>query len=320
MKIHLYLKDFRPTEKAESGMEKAIAGLAAGLAANGIEANLLCESDADLTIPSPDGYTIRSFKNVLKRRHLHLAPGLQEYARAQIGKDSLVILNAIFHPSVARFAALLRRLKRPYVISPHDPYHPTIFIKNAKMKWPYWYFVERPMLRKAAAVQVLDPRHEQYLADRGVQTKVIAVGLGVTPHEVPPPSSISFNGEGPAKLLFLGRIETINKGLDLLIDAFDGVASQHDAVLTIQGPNLGDLDLLKAKAARKFASSRITFLPPDFTATASQIIARHDLFVLPSRFEGFSFAAMEAMLAARPVIITDIAGLSPHIRAANAGM
>ncbi len=44
------------------------------------------------------------------------------------------------------------------------------------------------------------------------------------------------------------------------------------------------------------------------------------MFVIPSRFEGFSLAAMEAMLAGRPVVISDIAGLAPHVRAAGCGV
>ena len=320
MKIHLYLKDFRPTHKPESGMEKAVAGLAGGLAPGGIETTVLCESDADHTIHSPAGYTIRCFRNNRKRRQLHLAPGLKDYVDSEIDEQSLVILNAIFHPSVARFAALLRRKDRPYIVAPHDPYHPTIFVKNARMKWPYWYFVERPMLRKAAAVQVLDERHGTLLAERGVHTKIITVGNGFVSGDVPAEQSLSFDSHRPARLLFLGRMEMLNKGLDLLIDAFTAAAASRDIYLTLQGPDGGDLAALKSRAAASAARDRIQFLPPDFFATSSALIAGHDLFVLPSRFEGFSLAAMEAMLAARPVIISDIAGLAPHVARAGAGV
>ena len=42
--------------------------------------------------------------------------------------------------------------------------------------------------------------------------------------------------------------------------------------------------------------------------------------MIPSRFEGFSLAAMEAMLAGRPIVISDIAGLAPHIRLSGGGV
>ena len=320
MNVHLYLKDFRPTTAPGTGMEKAIAGLAGGLAADGISATILCESEIDCEIQSPAGYTIRSFKNEQKYRRLHLAEGLVEYAERSMGPQSLGILNGIFHPSVGRLAALLRRRDVPYIVAPHDPYHPTIFVKNAAMKWPYWYLVERPMLRKAAAVQVLDDRHGQLLKDRGVQTKIITVGNGFVASDVPSEASLTFDMHRPAKLLFLGRMETLNKGLDLLIDAFDEVSQQRDVELTLQGPNGGDLEALQAKAASKKSADKIHFLQPDFSQSSAELVGQHDLFVLPSRFEGFSIAAMEAMLAARPVVISDIAGLAPHVARAGAGV
>src|SRR4051794_29059569 len=104
MRPHLYLKDFRPTQKPETGMEKAVAGLAAGFVANGTPATILCESDANHTLRTDTGVEIRCFRNDAKRKQLHLAPGLIDYAAKNLTRDSLVILNAIFHPSVARFA------------------------------------------------------------------------------------------------------------------------------------------------------------------------------------------------------------------------
>jgi glycosyltransferase involved in cell wall biosynthesis len=320
MKIHLYLKDFHPTERPRGGMEKAVAGLASGIAASGGEAIILCESDGDHTIQSPDGYLIRSFKNDYKRKQLHLAAGLRSYVESELNSTSVVVLNAIFHPSVARMARLLHRHHVPYVVAPHDPYHDSIFLKNARRKWPYWYFVERPMLRRASAVQVLDRRHGELLRQRGVRTPVIEVINGYREADVPPIDQLHFRSSGTAQLLFLGRIESINKGLDLLIDAFNEVAQTIDVELTLQGPDAGDLAALKAQAAAHKHGNRIHFLPPDFKTSPAKLAAAADLFVIPSRFEGFSLAAMEAMLAARPVVISDIAGLAPHVRAAGCGV
>lgn len=320
MKIHLYLKDFKPTEPVAGGMEKAVTGLAAGIVAGGDDAILLCESDADHTIQDPEGYVIRCFRNDHKRKRWNLADGLIRYVEAEMNSHSLVVLNAIFHPSVARLARFLRKRQIPYIVAPHDPYHDSIFLKNGHFKRPYWYLVERPMLRRAAAVQVLDKRHGDLLRSRGVQTPVIEVINGYRERDVLPESEIQFRTSGTARLLFLGRLESINKGLDLLIDAFNQVADTTDADLTLQGPDAGDLAALRAQAAASRHADRIHFLPADFSTPAARIASRYDLFVIPSRFEGFSLAAMEAMLAARPVVISDIAGLAPHVRAAGAGV
>jgi glycosyltransferase involved in cell wall biosynthesis len=320
MKIHLYLKDFRPTEAAKGGMEKAVTGLAGGIVACGGEVTILCESDADHTIKAREGYEIRCFRNDYKRKRWNLADGLVRYVEAEMNSDSVVVLNAIFHPSVARLARVLRKRGISYVVAPHDPYHSSIFLKNACLKWPYWYLAERPMLRHAAAVQVLDMRHGELLRERGVKTPVIEVINGYRESDVVGESEIAYRSGGTARVLFLGRIESINKGLDLLVDAFDGVAESADAELTIQGPDGGDLGALQAQARGLKHGGRIRFLPPDFTTSPAKIAAGYDVFVIPSRFEGFSLAAMEAMLAGRPVVISDIAGLAPHVRAAGCGV
>jgi glycosyltransferase involved in cell wall biosynthesis len=319
MKVHLYLKDFKPLEAPSGGMEKAVAGLAGGIVANGDEAVILCESEADHTIPSPGGYTIRCFRNDDLAKRQKIAAGLERYVESEMTPASLVILNAIFHPSVARLAKVLRRQRVPHIIAPHDPYHPSIFLKNAHLKWPYWYLAERPMLRRASAIQVLDRRHGELLRQRGVNTPVIEVINGYREADVLPEDQLQFRTTGTAQLLFLGRIESLNKGLDLLIDAFDEVAETADVELTLQGPDAGDLNALKAQAAERKHGNRIHFRPPDFSTSPAKLTSTFDLFVLPSRFEGFSLAAMEAMLTARPVVISDIAGLAPHVRIAGCG-
>jgi glycosyltransferase involved in cell wall biosynthesis len=167
-------------------------------------------------------------------------------------------------------------------------------------------------------VQVLDKRHGELLKTHGVRTPIVEVINGYS--DVPALESLPFRTDGPPKLLYLGRFESLNKGLDLLLPAFDQIAETNDAVLTLQGPDSGDRAVLEKQAAGLKRADRVTFLPPDYTATSSDLTARHDAFILPSRFEGFSLSTLEAMLAARPVIITDIAGLSPHVRASGCGI
>jgi glycosyltransferase involved in cell wall biosynthesis len=76
---------------------------------------------------------------------------------------------------------------------------------------------------------------------------------------------------------------------------------------------------LQARAEHLNLNGAVRFVPPDFSVSAPILASRYDALVLPSRFEGFSMAAMEAMLAARPVVISRIAGLTPHVQAARCG-
>ena len=309
MNVALYLRDFPPLgDRITGGMEKAVHGLAAGLVRCGATVVVLCEGAEDQRRRAEAGYEIRCFAN-----------GLASYLQDSTRPD-LFILNGMFNAGVYRFSRLLHRAGIPYIVAPHDPYHPSVFRTRRHLKWPYWYLRERPMLRRALAVQVLDERHGQWLRRLGVGTNVIEVINGVAPEEVMPELDLRWREAGPPQFHFLGRLDTHNKGLDILIDAFASIAAETDAVLSIQGQDWGDRPALERRVARLSLSGRIRLVAPDYTAPSSQLIARHDVFCLPSRFEGFSLAALEAMLAGRVVLVSDVAGIAPHVQACGCGV
>ena len=159
MNIVLYLKIFPPRgEPLNRGIAKAVDGLAFGLAEGGNKVIIVCEANRDISIKTEKGYEIKSFANLSKKwDFLSLAPGLKKYFQEK-EKPDLVIISGIFHPSVYALSRFLKKCKIPYIAWPHDPYHPSIFSKKWYLKWPYWYLLERPMLRQARAVQVLDIR------------------------------------------------------------------------------------------------------------------------------------------------------------------
>ena len=64
----------------------------------------------------------------------------------------------------------------------------------------------------------------------------------------------------------------------------------------------------------------VTFLDPDFTARSAELAMKYDIFCVPSRFEGFSLSALEAMLAARVILISSVAGLAPHVELSGGGL
>jgi glycosyltransferase involved in cell wall biosynthesis len=98
------------------------------------------------------------------------------------------------------------------------------------------------------------------------------------------------------------------------------MTGQTDAQLTLQGPDWGDRDAMIKRAAKLGISSRVQFKDPDFDKPAALISAEHDVFLLPSRFEGFGLSALEAMLAGRVILVSDVAGIAPHVRASGCGV
>jgi mannosylfructose-phosphate synthase len=117
-------------------------------------------------------------------------------------------------------------------------------------------------------------------------------------------------------VLAIGRLAR-NKGYDLLIDAFEIVASRiPDAVLhlavggaQLNAPEHRILYDLRSQATARNLGDRVKF--SGFVADAD--LADHyraaDVFVLSSRYEPFGMTAIEAMACGTPTVVTTHGGL-----------
>lgn len=320
MKIDLYLSNFPASGQGlNDGAVKYVHGFASGLTACGAEVTVLCEGVGESSLRSPSGYGIRSFPRFKFGLSRQICPGLAAYVKQQ-QKESLFVLNGMFSPKVYLLSRLLKNERIPYIVSPLDPYHPSIFDSKFYLKWPYWYLFERPMLRRADAIQVLDARHTEWLRSRGIRSKTIATPCGFSVDEVKRPPAPQNSQSDVIKLFFLGRMDSHNKGLDILIDAFATLPKERSYHLYMQGPDKGDKAMLKSKVADMGIAAKVTFLEPDYTASPQSLISKYDIVCVPSRFEGFSQVILEAMLAARTVLVSEVAGIAPHVLASDCGV
>lgn len=323
MKIYLYRSQFPPYgDKINSGLSKAIDGLASGLVKCGAEVTILCEASADneSCYQTPSGYFIRCFANSIQHRpSFRASAGLKQYVRQNLDSNSLVILNGILHANVYAMSRLLKKHKIPYILAPHDVYHPNMFKKNSHLKWIYWYFLEKSLLENALAIQLLETNQSKWLNKLLVKKKYIEVPNGTYGEDIRSESVLQWNINKRAKVFYFGRIDSHHKGLDILLDAFAKVSQTYDIQLAIQGPDRGDRKKLE-KQADELDLKNVSFIKPEYDKSASLVIADSDIFVLPSRFEGFGIAALEAMLAGRVLLVSQEAGIAPHVEKSGCGV
>jgi glycosyltransferase involved in cell wall biosynthesis len=315
--FYLYLKHFPPQgDRLDEGTTKAVHGLATGLAAIGASVTVLCEWSQASSFDSPSGYRIRSFvTDRPSSPSFSLSPELRAFVANAPG---LYILNGIFHPSLFMLGRWLRKQGRPYIVAPHDPYHPQIFRKNAHLKWPYWYLLERSLLRHAAAVQVLARPHETWLRRLKIKVPVVVVPNGFEPEDCLEVSQLRWSTpESPLKLLCLGRIDAHHKGLDLLLQGLQQVKVPWE--LLIQGRDAGDRAKLETLVQSLSLGDRVQFAGPTEESAVS-VMAAHDILCLTSRYDGFGLVALEALLTGRQVLVSQEAGIAAVAAASGAGV
>jgi len=111
--------------------------------------------------------------------------------------------------------------------------------------------------------------------------------------------------DGEMRFASVARLYPPAKGQDILLEALAEPvwkARRWQLRFYGEGPMMEVIELLAQKLG---LSDRITFAG---FASVEQIWSTNHVLVMPSRYEGLPLAMVEAMLCARPVVATDVAG------------
>ncbi|MDH3346849.1 MAG: glycosyltransferase family 4 protein [Desulfobulbaceae bacterium] len=115
-------------------------------------------------------------------------------------------------------------------------------------------------------------------------------------------------------ILFLGRIDFYMKGLDNLIAAFAGQSANPHLHLVIAGSGKkADMYKLEQLIKRYDLESRVEVLGRVSEERKVELLAKCLFFVMPSRFEGWGIAAVEANAVGKPVLATRISGITEAV-------
>lgn len=106
-------------------------------------------------------------------------------------------------------------------------------------------------------------------------------------------------------ILFVGRIDDPRKGLDVLIKAFKLILKEIDSQLVIVGK--GNHTIYKNLVDP--IKDKIVFTGYIDDNTLKKIYSICDVYVCPSRLEGFGLTILEALAAGKPVIATNVGAI-----------
>lgn len=199
----------------------------------------------------------------------------------------------------------LRSTKRPYIL---------VVQHNHETPLQSWTR-ERidGVFEKAASVVFVSERNrrsaERQLASPIPNASVLQNPVNLTsfapvPRGDPPASAVSQPACGSAALACVARLEVWAKGQDVLFEAL--AASEwrsRDWRLTLVGEG-PDREYLAKLAAMYGHADHVIFAGQQRDMRA--VWADQDLLVLPSRSEGTPLALVEAQIAGRPAVVTDV--------------
>lgn len=175
---------------------------------------------------------------------------------------------------------------------------------SKKYKLPF-HFVERFGLKYYKNIIALNEESKVYIKKYSPLTDVIVIPRGVSEDYFKIKRGNKYN------ILFLGRFDIFQKGLDLLIKSWINVVEkQRKAKLYIYGKGTeNDERQLEDLINREKLNKNIFVEGWVEGKEKMKEIKSSEIVVCPSRFEGFNNTALEALASGRCVICYDIDGL-----------
>jgi glycosyltransferase involved in cell wall biosynthesis len=317
--------------RLRGGPTFVVKTLAAHQARAGAEVHVATTDDDDrgrqdvpLGTPIPaDGATYWFFARTT--RTYESSFGLTSWLLRHTADFDLVHIHSVFTfpATVAAKIAHLRSV--PYVVRPLGVLNRWgLGSGRAWAKRLSIRLIENGILRRAAAVQFSSAaeRAESQEACQFARTVVIPNPVDLDPRVQRGLFRARYPFlEGRRIVLFIGRLAPV-KGIELLLDALAIVRRNHpQAALVIAGA--GDefyVRSLRARAEALGIVDRILWTGFLDNAGKAAALADADVFVAPSQSESFGLAAVEALAAGAPSVLSDGVGIADEASTANAAV
>jgi glycosyltransferase involved in cell wall biosynthesis len=206
---------------------------------------------------------------------------------------------------------LLSRKRSRQVRTVHNPYP---YFSATDLRSKIKRFIEGLLITRSRSdlVSVSSETHRAlpWDAPPGAISTIIENGIALEPQ-----TESNRQGAAPTRppgFLFvaLGRLEH-QKGFDILLDAMSLLRKQRtESPVAVSLWIIGDGSCRRSleEQANLLQLDNVTFV--GYQTAPSMFLAQGDAFVLPSRFEGLSLAAIEALALELPIILTDIGGIA----------
>jgi glycosyltransferase involved in cell wall biosynthesis len=221
----------------------------------------------------------------------------------------------------AFLALAARRLAGPSVITEHlprnhasderlEPEHPrTRYAAEAKTIFKRLEFA---LAGTVIAVGASSARflQERYAPPAGT---VMTVHNGLDASAAPAEPGAPGEADHPLRIVAVGRLDR-QKGIDVLLDAARLSSHPWEVTVVGSGPQLPRL----LEIASDLPSGRVSFA--GWVDDPRALVEAADVLCMPSRWESFPYAALEACSLARPVVASRVDGLDEIVLDGESGI
>lgn len=275
-------------------------------------------------LPNPDLVDSRCFPRTLPLDNPGVSWGIAATLTRRVREHDVVHVHAIWNFPTWWAMRSAHRADVPYIVAPQGSLDPWALRQNTWGKKLYGALTEVPLLTHASRLQALTEKEAGQFHQFGIHAKseIIPNGIGgelLRRRGKPAPGHFGLP-KGCRTLLFLSRVHP-KKGLDLLVDAVSSIrAGLPDLRIVVAGTDAGSgyLKEIRQRCSRLGVDDLFIFLGEVQGQAKQDALAAADAFILPSYSEGLPVAALEALGAGLPVIVTDQCNI-PEIQRCNAG-
>lgn len=176
----------------------------------------------------------------------------------------------------------------------------------------------RSFIKKAIAVQCLTI-HEKDGTNSNLNNDLFVVPNGV----IIPSIKKQFTKHDKLILSFIGRLEPVQKGIDILFEAclqIKDFLTENNCIIDMYGAyDVNVLQQLKVFVCNNRLDNLIKFHEPVYGKEKEAILCNTDVFLIPSRFEGHPTGLLEALAYGIPVVATVGTNMCEEIDKYDAG-
>lgn len=232
---------------------------------------------------------------------MRLSPGLRHACSVAARTADVVHAHGLWLMPNLDAGHAARRARKPLVVSPRGMLAEAALRFSASRKRLFWHLLQRRAYAHAAAWHATSTQEADEIRAFGITAPIAVIPNGI---DLPETTADHDEARPRRTLLFLSRLHP-KKGLPVMLEAWAVLAQERpewDLVIAGDDEN-GHRVALEAQVAAS-AIPRVRFTGPVYGADKHALLARTDLFVLPTRNENFGIAVAEALAAGIPAIVT----------------